>query len=174
MRLARPLLALIFLLIAPQSALAHTSVIDTTPLYKSTLTSMPSEISIRFTDQLMTIGDNPVNKISVSAPDSQEVSIVKTTVAGNLLSVTLGDDSYIDGTYIVSYRVVSADGHVISGSYDLYLNKPGRTSPVATDQPTIEHSSFFHVHQTHIAWAGAILILIILWAIYRRFDGGDE
>lgn len=122
----------------------------------------------------MTVGDNPVNRISISAPDSRELSLEETVVEGNLLTATLGKDSYIDGTYIVTYRVVSADGHVISGSYDLYLNEPGRTSPVTAEQPTIEHSSFFHVHQTHIAWAGAIFIVIILWAIYRRFDGGDE
>lgn len=174
MRITRAFFALTLLLIASPSAQAHTSVIETVPAYKSTLTSMPQEISIRFTDQLMTVGESQVNRISIYAPDSHEVTIVKTTVAGNLLTATLADDSYIDGTYIVSYRVVSADGHAISGSYDLYLNEPGRISPVTEEQPAIEHSSFFHIHQTHIAWAGGIFIVIILWAIYRRFDGGDE
>ena len=174
MRVIRAIFTLTLLLIASPSALAHTSVIETLPAYKSTLTSMPAEISIRFTDQLMTVGESKVNTISISAPDSHDVVITKTIVAGNLLTATLGKDTYIDGTYIVSYRVVSADGHAISGSYDLYLNKPGRTSTPTAEQPVMEHNSFFHVHQTHIAWAGGFFILIILWVIYRRFDGGDE
>jgi methionine-rich copper-binding protein CopC len=150
------------------AASAHTSVVTTTPLYKSTVTSMPLQISIEFTDELMTIGDKEVNTISVTAPDKSEVTLTSITLDKNLITANLPDLDFQDGTYLVSYRVVSADGHPVSGSYPLYLNAPSapESQPVAQED---EHG-FFHIHQTHIIQAGVVLILITLWWGYRRFN----
>lgn len=159
---------LALLLMSATAASAHTSVVTTTPLYKSTLTSMPLQISIEFTDELMTIGDEKVNTISITAPDKGEVSLTSITLDKNLITANLQDVDFQDGTYLVSYRVVSADGHPVSGSYPLYLNAPSapESQPVAQED---EHG-FFHIHQTHIIQAGVVLILIILWWGYRRFN----
>lgn len=159
-------MALIFLFISPASA--HTSVVTTTPIYKSTLTEMPSQLSIEFTDELMTLGDKNVNTIEIEAPDKSAVKISNIDIDKNLMTAHLAQQKYIDGTYLISYRVVSADGHSVSGSYEIYLNAPTTIS----DQSVTEeaHHSFFHVHQTHIYWTGAALIVIYLWFIYRRFE----
>jgi methionine-rich copper-binding protein CopC len=159
---------LALLLMSSAAASAHTSVVTTTPLYKSTVTSMPLQISIEFTDELMTIGDKEVNTISVTAPDKSEVTLTSITLDKNLITANLPDLEYQDGTYLVSYRVVSADGHPVSGSYPLYLNAP---SPSASQPVTQEEGhGFFHIHQTHIIQAGVVLILIALWWGYRRFN----
>ena len=159
---------LALLLIGSTAASAHTSVVTTTPLYKSTLTSMPLQISIEFTDELMTIGDKKVNTISVTAPDKGEVTLTSITLDKNLITANLPDVNYQDGTYLVSYRVVSADGHPVSGSYPIYLNAPSapQSQPVTEEE---EHG-FFHIHQTHLIQAGVVLILIALWWGYRRFN----
>jgi methionine-rich copper-binding protein CopC len=159
---------LALLLMSATAASAHTSVVTTTPLYKSTLTEMPLQISIEFTDELMTIGDEKVNTISITAPDQGELSLTSVTLDKNLITANLPDLDYQDGTYLVSYRVVSADGHPVSGSYPLYLNAPSApdSQPVAQED---EHG-FFHIHQTHIIQAGVVLILIALWWGYRRFN----
>jgi copper transport protein len=159
---------LALLLMSSAAASAHTSVVTTTPLYKSTVTSMPLQISIEFTDELMTIGDKEVNTISVTAPDKSEVTLTSITLDKNLITANLPDLDFQDGTYLVSYRVVSADGHPVSGSYPLYLNAPSapESQPVAQED---EHG-FFHIHQTHIIQAGVVLILITLWWGYRRFN----
>lgn len=159
---------LALLLMSATAASAHTSVVTTTPLYKSTLTEMPLQISIEFTDELMTIGDEKVNTISITAPDKGQVSITSISIEKNLMTANLPDLDYQDGTYLVSYRVVSADGHPVSGSYPLYLNAPSApdSQPVAQED---EHG-FFHIHQTHIIQAGVVLILIALWWGYRRFN----
>ena len=169
----RRVVALIFALFAApvlaMSAAAHTSVVSTSPLYKSTLDELPAEISIEFTDTLMVLGDEEVNTISVTGPSSAVVNVEKLSIAKNVLTATIADQDYGDGTYIVSYRVVSADGHSISGSYELYLNQPSTvvTSPMLITQ--MEHQSFLHIHQGHIIWAGVVFIAIALWAGYRRF-----
>lgn len=159
---------LALLLMSAPAASAHTSVVTTTPLYKSTLTEMPLQISIEFTDELMTIGDEKVNTISITAPDKGEVSLTSITLDKNLITANLQGVDFQDGTYLVSYRVVSADGHPVSGSYPLYLNAPSapESQPVAQED---EHG-FFHIHQTHIIQAGVVLILITLWWGYRRFN----
>ena len=153
-----------------QAACAHTSVVNTYPTYKPTMTTMVDHITIEFTDTLMILGDKDVNTIVVTAPDGSDVEISSLSLHQNSITAQLPRVDYADGTYIVNYRVVSADGHPFSGSYELYLNAPGTTAaPLIVEHE--EHNSFFHIHQTHIIWAGMALIVIILWVGYRRFTG---
>ena len=67
--LTRFVTAISLSLLAINPASAHSSVVTTTPIYKSTLTEMPSQLSIEFTDELMTLGDKSVNTIEIEAPD---------------------------------------------------------------------------------------------------------
>ena len=168
-KVSRLILIFTFLSFSFAPAAAHTSVVKTVPEYKSTLTEMPSSISIEFTDVLMTLGEKKVNSIELTGPDGSPVAIESTSIDQRTLTVQLPEQSYQDGTYLVSYRVVSADGHSISGSYELYLNTPSKG--VA---PIEEHQSFFHVHQGHIIQAGVALIFIALWWSYRRFTREQE
>ena len=166
---SRLILIFAFLSFSFAPAAAHTSVVKTVPEYKSTLTEMPSSISIEFTDVLMTLGEKKVNSIELTGPDGSPLAIESTSIDQRTLTVQLPEQSYQDGTYLVSYRVVSADGHSISGSYELYLNTPSKG--VA---PVEEHQGFFHVHQGHIIQAGVALIFIALWWSYRRFTREQE
>ena len=163
--------ALLSFSIAP--AVAHTSVVKTVPEYKSTLREMPESISIEFTDVLMTLGEKKVNSIELTGPDGSPLVIASTTIDQRTLTVQLPEQSFQDGTYLVSYRVVSADGHSISGSYELYLNTPSKSSGNGI-APAEEHQGFFHVHQGHIIQAGVALIFIALWWGYRRFTREQE
>lgn len=149
-------------------AMAHTSVVTTTPLYKSTLTEMPLQISIEFSDELMQIGENEVNTISIQDPAMSDIEVSAITIEKNLITATLPAIDYQDGTYLVSYRVVSADGHPVSGSYSLFLNAP--SDSVAQPAAENQDHGFFHVHQTHLIQGGVVLILIVLWWGYRRFN----
>lgn len=163
------ILTIALLTLGSPSASAHTSVVSTTPLYKTTLSEMPAELSITFTDDLMEIGKREVNTISLTAPDDSAVKIDAITIKKSTIIATLGKADYIDGTYRVAYRVVSADGHPVSGSYELYLNTP--TSQSATRSEPSEHAGgFLHIHQTHIIQAGTVAIVILLWWGYRRFN----
>lgn len=170
---SRVLLALTLLSFSISPAAAHTSVVKTVPEYKSTLTEMPQTISIEFTDVLMTLGEKKVNSIELTSPDGSPVAIESTSIDQRTLTVQLPEKSYRDGTYLVSYRVVSADGHSISGSYELYLNKPSQSSGKDVTQVE-DHQGFFHVHQGHIIQAGVALIFIALWWGYRRFTREQE
>lgn len=172
-KVSRLLLSLTLLSFSISPAVAHTSVVKTVPEYKSTMTEMPQTIAIEFTDVLMTLGDKKVNTIELTGPNGLPVAIEGTSIDQRTLTVQLPEESYQDGTYLVSYRVVSADGHSISGSYELYLNAPSYSSGKGV-APVEEHQGFFHVHQGHIIQAGVVLILIALWWGYRRFTREQE
>jgi methionine-rich copper-binding protein CopC len=159
------LAAIILACSASTPALAHTSVVKTIPSYKSMLSEMPETISIEFTDILMTLGEKKVNSIEVTDPSGAVIPLIGTEIDKSVLSISLPQRSYLDGTYLVSYRVVSADGHSISGSYELYLNTPSENVAVVE-----EHEGFFHIHQTHIIQGCIALIFILLWWAYRRFN----
>jgi copper transport protein len=158
----------LFFFFSPSVAFGHTSVVSTTPIYTSTLAQMPTQVSITFTDDLMEIGEKKVNTISITAPDNSEVKIAAITIEKNVIIAELPQDKFNDGTYVVTYRVVSADGHPVSGSYELYLNAP--SAPVKSATAVEDEHGFLHVHQTHLIQAGVVLILIVLWWGYRRFN----
>jgi len=158
-------------LISPTFAAAHTSVVKTIPQYQSTLSEMVDEISIEFTDELLTFGEEKVNTIEVSGPNGLQVAISQLVIAGNIIIAKLAGDDYQDGTYLVEYRVVSADGHPVSGSYELYLNKPSTGNAPSTTLTSTKHESFIHIHKTHLIWAALALLPILAWGLYRRFKG---
>ncbi len=164
-------LTLTFLL-APVSASAHTSITNTTPIYKSTIAEMPPELSIEFSGPLMVIGDKVINSIEITQPDGSELPIGRTNVQLNKLSVAIPQGEYLDGTYLISYRVVAEDGHSVSGSYELYLNRPSSTSASPSEHPG--HQSFLHLHKNHLIQAGGVGIVILLWWGYRRFRPEEE
>ena len=158
-------------LISPTFAAAHTSVVKTIPKYQSTLTEMVAEISIEFTDELLTLGEEKVNTIEVTGPNRAPVKIAEQIIEGREIKALLGEQEFEDGTYLVEYRVVSADGHPVSGSYELYLNKPSTDQTPSPALQYKEHESFIHVHKTHLIWAALALIPILAWGLYRRFKG---
>lgn len=164
------LLILLPALFTVNVASAHTSVTRTTPEYKSTLTEMPEVISIEFTDDLMVLGNKKINTIEIKDPENKILSNLTLSAQGKMLSAEIPAGNYRDGTYLITYRVVSADGHPISGSYEIYLNHPAGS---ASRTPEESHS-FWHLHSTHFYQAGTILILLILWWGYRRFGGEED
>ena len=159
------------ILFAP-SATAHTSVVQTIPAFNSTITDMPQEISIEFTEELMTLGEKQINVITISNPNGDDVLIEELTVRNRTLIAKLGRQDFPDGTYLISYRVVSADGHGVSGSFEIYLNHPSKRVSKSSEEH-LEHRGFFHLHRTHLTLAGAVLIVILLWWIYRRSTEED-
>lgn len=171
--LQRIFTAFAMLILFAPSATAHTSVVKTIPAYKSTISEMPQEISIEFTEELMTLGEKEINVITISNPNGEELLINQLSVRNRSLIATLSKQEFQEGTYLISYRVVSADGHGVSGSYEIYLNHP-TSKDVRSVVEHEEHGGFFHIHRTHLTLAGAALIVIFLWWAYRRFTLEDR
>ena len=96
------------------AASAHDELTGTTPKNGVTVTSAPSSLELTFAEKPLTVG----NQISVKAPDGS-TSKATPKVDGSTVSAPFAGHG--DGAYTVTWRVVSSDGHPISGSYTFTL-----------------------------------------------------
>jgi methionine-rich copper-binding protein CopC len=114
------------ILLVPVSANAHAGLVSADPAPNSEVLVMQDEISLTFTEDLMVLGENEVNSISLNLMDGPEVSLTDIKVDGAVLSATVPAGMYESGTYEVFYKIVSADGHKLSDSYSFALNSIAR------------------------------------------------
>lgn len=105
------------------AASAHDELTGTTPNNGATVTSAPSSLELTFAEKPLAVG----NQISVKAPDGS-TSKATPKVDGSTVSAPFAGHG--DGAYTVTWRVVSSDGHPISGSYAFTL-KGGTASTAA-------------------------------------------
>ncbi|MBA4084979.1 MAG: hypothetical protein C0493_08600 [Kytococcus sp.] len=100
-------------------ASAHARLDNSSPRDGSTLTATPPEVMLRFNEPIKS-GLNQVTVTSGSTDATEgELEVDGATVYQPLKS------SLPAGTYKVSYKVVSADGHPISGSLSFRYAPPG-------------------------------------------------
>jgi len=122
---------LVLLVLAPSSAAAHSSRVDTNPADGATLKTLPDDVAITF-DEAPKTAD-----VVLARPDGK-VDELKTEVAGATIKARLPADGP-RGVYTLSYRVVSADGHPVSGSITFGVTTG--PAPGARPEPTPSPSS---------------------------------
>ncbi len=154
--------ALVLLGTAPVAA--HASLTGTDPEDGSTLDTAPTSLTFSFNE---VVGNAAV---VVSAPDGSRVDVADVTAVDREVTASVADVDQ-KGTYTASYRVVSADGHPISGSVT-YAVTSGRTVTQRPPQAAVEQG-FVHRHRTHLFWgvlAAAVAVVLLLEPLRRRSD----
>lgn len=115
-RAAAALLALasgvLFLVGSASPASAHAAVIAETPGDGQSLAKAPATVSATFSETVST----DVGGMSVRDATGARVDDGQSRSSGTTVSVGLRPD-LPDGTYVVTFRVLSADGHPVSGSW---------------------------------------------------------
>jgi methionine-rich copper-binding protein CopC len=151
------------------AAQAHSSVVKTIPQYQSLLQELPSEVSIQFSEEPLSLKGKAINSITVVNPDGMDISKKKTQIEGEQLVVQINNANAVVGTYTVKYRMASADGHVISGSYNFdYKESSNVASGNVAQESQWWGSHFLHLHKEHILQAVAVLVLAAGWFVLRR------
>jgi hypothetical protein len=117
------LMFVIATLTAPAAA-AHATRVSTDPVADAALSTGPQQVSATFNEQLQTT----FAAMTVIGPDGNVWSSGEPTVQGAVVSIALRALGPT-GTYTVNYRVTSADGHAVSGSWSFRLTAPGRGTP---------------------------------------------
>ncbi|ORB67203.1 copper resistance CopC family protein [Mycobacterium scrofulaceum] len=108
---------------APVAA-AHAARVATDPADNAVLAAGPQRVSATFNEQLQTT----FAAMTVVGPDGNVWSTGDPTVRGAVVAVDLRPLGPA-GAYTVNYRVPSADGHVVSGSWSFRLTVPGTGTP---------------------------------------------
>lgn len=104
-------LAIVFWILLAPPAAAHAELLSISPANGAQLSTPPNQVQMRFTESVNLIDDGIrlVNDAGATVPTPDP------TVAGNTVSWPMPAD-LPDGAYLVTWRVVSADGHPVSGA----------------------------------------------------------
>lgn len=99
------------------SASAHAALESTNPAKSAVVNKATGQVSMIFGEEILVLkGKNP-NSVSVSDSKGKIVSTGLAIVSGMKISESLKSPLKAE-KYTVKYRVVSADGHVVTGSYN--------------------------------------------------------
>jgi methionine-rich copper-binding protein CopC len=163
------------------SSSAHSSMIEQFPKGNETISDMPLEVKLSFDEELLDLGSG--NSVIVRNPEGTEITTGPTVLLSSKISRKL-TASTLPGKYSVSYRVVSADGHVVEGTYQFTLRTKSESkspTPIAVPSKsetalpqviTIDHvnhaEGFFLHHRDHIILGSLALLVIGIWAYASR------
>jgi copper resistance protein C len=148
------------LLITTPVASAHAARLYTDPADNAALAAGPERVSATFNERLQTT----FAAMTVVGPDGNVWSAGDPAVQGAVVSIALRPLGPT-GTYTVNYRVTSADGHVVSGSWSFRLTSPGSGTPGprAAGAETVGVPVW-----PFVAAAVALVAGGALWAVWRR------
>jgi copper resistance protein C len=105
-------------------ASAHAVRVSSDPAPDAVLTAGPARITATFNEQLQTA----FASMTLVGPDGNLWSTGKARVQGAAVEVDLRPLGPA-GTYTANYRVTSADGHVVNGSWSFQLSVAGNGTP---------------------------------------------
>jgi methionine-rich copper-binding protein CopC len=156
---------------------AHTSLELSTPSDGQSFEFMPAELSASFDEDLIEIEGEVVNTLELESADGTKYVLSAATITGPTVSANAGNGEYPAGEYLLKYRVVSADGHPVTG--EIRFSTQSLTTigsvpaePVATAYvgETEESSSQNIIYIV----AGLLLALAIALGMKRRMGNGSR
>jgi copper resistance protein C len=122
-------------IVGPAPASAHNSLVSSSPADGTDLARAPAAVTLTF--------DQPVGRrfgvVAVTDPEGEQVQSGPIRVSGAKATQRLRPLSQ-PGTYQVAWRVVSADGHPITGTFGFRLRRDAEglassTKPATTKSP---------------------------------------
>jgi copper transport protein len=129
-------------------AAAHASLVDTDPVDGAVLPRAPEQVLFTFNETVRLTGQ----PITVYDADGRQID--STATASGPEVTVVPEEELTDGTYVVGWFVLSADGHPVSGSLTFSVGE--RSDVVAAPPPPPESS------QAVVAAAGVLHVLMYL------------
>lgn len=105
-----------------ESANAHAQLTSSVPRKNQTIKMLPNLVWLEFDGDLITLDGKAVNELTVTNSKKVRVDIGGSIVGGARISTKL-KPGLPSGKYMVSYRIVSEDGHPVDGSFS-FTYKP--------------------------------------------------
>jgi methionine-rich copper-binding protein CopC len=106
------------------SANAHSGLISSNPSSSQILDQIPQTISLTFNEDLIEIEGERVNSLHLINEGSTEKTTLEVRIEGPVISGRLPAGTFPAGNYKISYRVVSADGHPVTGEIAFSTQSP--------------------------------------------------
>lgn len=176
------LLAMAASFAVPRPVSAHASLIEAVPAEDSRLAGPPAKVTLTFSERV----ENKLFSIRVLDRRGKAISQAKATISNNGRELSLDLPDAGAGVYTVSYSVISADGHPVSGAYVYTVGQPepggGGTAPIpdaggnsarlSRDMSVADMLAF----ASRIAYYASLIGLAgwVLWRAWRRSQPEDE
>ncbi len=151
-------------------ASAHAILVSEDPVQNSIIAQAPTQVVLSFTEGVTLIE----GKITVTAPDNSRADSGQPTTSGDQVIIPLKPNGG-PGTYLVSFRIISADSHPVGGAF-VYSVGHTSTPPTGTgagvsSSPTI--AVLFPIvrwlgYAGLVLLVGSVLVLALLWP--QRLD----
>lgn len=125
---ALALLCGLALLLGSGQAFAHTRLLGSDPADGSSVAAGPGQVSLRFNEEMQA----EFSQVTVTGPDGTAWHTGAVTAEGETVSIALRPLGPA-GRYEIGYRVVSDDGHPVTGAvaFELTTPGPGAAAPAA-------------------------------------------
>ena len=169
-------LGVVGLLAAPATpAAAHAALVSSSPEPGSVVVESPNQVVLTFTEGVSPVRD----KVHVIAPDGSLADTGEPRTAGDQLIIPLKPNGP-QGTFLVNYRVLSADSHPVGGAFTYSVGAPSPGGPPSADAGDQAANPVIQAAFPVVRWigyagllllVGAVLVLGLLWP--RRLDRRD-
>ena len=159
------------LFISLTHASAHAELVSSTPAADEILTSAPDRVSLTFGEKLLVISGKATNTVEVTNSQGEVLSSEPASISGSEITTTLDSQRMVDDKYTVTYRVVSADGHPVKGSYFFSIAQAATSAPATSTESTSSNGSnqgFFERNAKLFGFILTVLALLIGLNIYRN------
>ncbi|WP_079914434.1 copper resistance CopC/CopD family protein [Paenibacillus sp. 32352] len=162
--------------VLPNPVSAHASLVESVPPANAELNEPPGSITLTFNERL----EDGIYYVRVYDSSKKQVTANKAQLNANRTSVELQLPKLGQGSYLVTYHVISADGHPVEGTYLFAVGQSLGNQP-AEALPSMEH---MHSHglSTQLGFMEilqyisrilyyALMLLFTGWVVWQRFYG---
>ena len=145
--------------LATPAAMAHSELVSSNPSASTSIQELPQQIELEFNEELLNLGSG--NSISIMSPSGEDLGMGETSTDGSRITRLLNTTSEL-GSFEVKYRVASADGHVLQGSYSFNLTQAAVVTSENEKTTDAESGSNLLVNSVIGIFAFGVLLVIEL------------
>jgi methionine-rich copper-binding protein CopC len=165
------------LISSSNGANAHSGLISSNPSQGEVLDQLPQALTLTFNEELIVIDGETVNSLQLIAEGSAEKTELDVNIVGPVINGLLPSGIYPPGLYEIAYRVVSADGHPITGEISFSTQSSTTISSAPPEPVTTAYvdESEESTSQTFIyILAGLLLAFVIAIVMKKRLGNGSR
>lgn len=139
------------------SAYAHSELVSSNPSASTYIEELPEQIELEFNEELLNLGSG--NSVSIMSPSGEDLGMGETSTDRARVTRLLNTTSEL-GAFEVKYRVASADGHILNGSFTFNLTVTAVVTSENEKTTDSESGSNLPVKLVTLILGGAAVLLV--------------